>query len=329
MDLDDRPPSASSTASSSSSASPSSSSSSASLHDTLSSNSTSDSSDMEPLPSEVLTEKLLELYSQYYWQERRKIDKTDGILHLLLGEWKASRPEIFRSYLRLTPECFDALVEAIRDNSIFRNRSNNHQAPVAVQAAIALYRFGHYGNAASVMKVALTFGVSYGFVQLATSRFMSACCSEDFRFASVHWPTTAVKNNAKEEVAQVCPGWKNGWCMVDGTLVPLFQRPGIFGNTWFDRKANYSMNVQIVSTPDCTIIDYSVGLPGSAHDASAWKETNLAQNHDKLLASSEWVWADTAYPLTHWCQNVTYLQTLATIIMSHVSVSVQSIASDT
>lgn len=33
--------------------------------------------------------------------------------------------------------------------------------------------------------------------------------------------------------------------MVDGTLVPLFMRPGFFGNTWFDRKSNYSLNVQV------------------------------------------------------------------------------------
>jgi len=34
--------------------------------------------------------------------------------------------------------------------------------------------------------------------------------------------------------------------MVDGTLVPLYCRPGFFGNTWFDRKSNYSMNVSVI-----------------------------------------------------------------------------------
>ena len=84
--------------------------------------------------------------------------------------------------------------------------------------------------------------------------------------------------------------------MVDGTIVPLFMRPGLYGNVWFDRKSNYSMNVQvrallsscwffssddstylhqIVSTPDLWIIDYSTGLPGSQHDATAWEETHV------------------------------------------------------
>ena len=33
--------------------------------------------------------------------------------------------------------------------------------------------------------------------------------------------------------------------MVDGTLIPLHVRPGFFGNVFFDRKSNYSMNVQV------------------------------------------------------------------------------------
>ncbi|KAJ8580319.1 hypothetical protein M405DRAFT_890532, partial [Rhizopogon salebrosus TDB-379] len=64
-------------------------------------------------------------------------------------------------------------------------------------------------------------------------------------------------------------GWLgDGWVMVDGTLVSLYARPAFYGNTWYDRKSNYSLNVQIVSTLDLCIINYSVGLPGSQHDAT-------------------------------------------------------------
>ena len=58
-------------------------------------------------------------------------------------------------------------------------------------------------------------------------------------------------NRAKIEHAMAwvednsCPAWCNGWCMVNGTLVPLFQCPHHFGNTFFDQKSNYSMNVQV------------------------------------------------------------------------------------
>jgi hypothetical protein len=33
--------------------------------------------------------------------------------------------------------------------------------------------------------------------------------------------------------------------MVDGTLIPLFEKPGHHGEVYFDRKSNYSLNVQV------------------------------------------------------------------------------------
>lgn len=118
--------------------------------------------------------------------------------------------------------------------------------PVEAQLAIALYRFGHYGNAASTMKVALWAGVGFGTVPLVTNQVIKALCSERFRHSALQWSSAEAKETAKAWVEeQSCPAWRNGWLMVDGTLVPLFMRPGFFGNTWFDHKSNYSMNVQV------------------------------------------------------------------------------------
>ncbi|CAA7264516.1 unnamed protein product [Cyclocybe aegerita] len=269
----------------------------------FSESSTSSSSEEEGTAARDYVDQMANLYSERYLQERRPITKTQENLRLLLDDHKINHPEIFRSYLRITPACFDDLVSAIEDDEVFSNNSQNDQMPVAEQVAIALYRFGHYGNAASCMKVALHFGVGYGTVQLVTTRVMKACCSECFRAASVQWASPQAKEAAKQWVEKAsCPAWRDGWLMVDGTLVPLFCRPAFFGNVWFDRKSNYSMNVQLVSTPDCQIIDYAVGLPGSQHDASAWEETRTFQHHSQLLEDGEWVWADSAYPLQKWCQ---------------------------
>lgn len=118
--------------------------------------------------------------------------------------------------------------------------------PVAEQVAIALYCFGHYGNAASQMKVALWAGVGYGTVSLVTSQVMAATCSRHFRHSSLKWTNDKAKETAKAWVESIsCPTWHNGWLMVDGSLVPLFLHPAFFGNTWFDQKSNYSLNVQV------------------------------------------------------------------------------------
>ena len=55
--------------------------------------------------------------------------------------------------------------------------------------------------------------------------------------------------------------------------------------------------MQLISTPDLCIIDYGVGLPGSQHDATAWAETRIPNEHATLLEEQEWVWGDSAYPL--------------------------------
>lgn len=118
--------------------------------------------------------------------------------------------------------------------------------PVDAQLAIVLYCFGHYGSAISTTMVALWAGIGYGTVHLFTNHVMKAICHEDFRQAALYWPSGAEKEGAKQWVEEnSCHAWCNGWVMVDGTLVPLYSYPGYFGNSWYDRKSNYSLNVQV------------------------------------------------------------------------------------
>ena len=55
---------------------------------------------------------------------------------------------------------------------------------------------------------------------------------------------------------------------------------------------------QIVSLPNLQIIDFSFGHTGSTHDSSAWEATGLAQNREELMEENEWIWADSAYPVS-------------------------------
>lgn len=48
--------------------------------------------------------------------------------------------------------------------------------------------------------------------------------------------------------------------MVDGTLIPLYEKPSYYEKTFFNRKMNYSISVQIINTPNCQIIDYATGF---------------------------------------------------------------------
>ncbi|CAK5263862.1 unnamed protein product, partial [Mycena citricolor] len=109
----------------------------------------------------------------------------------------------------------------------------------------------HFGNAASLQKVANWAGVGKGTVTLVTRRVLTAILRPDFMSETVRLPTPVEKEKAKAWVeAHSCRAWRNGWCMVDGTLVPLADRPYFYGESYFDRKSNYSLNIQIISLPN-------------------------------------------------------------------------------
>ena len=77
-------------------------------------------------------------------------------------------------------------------------------------------------------------------------RVMQACCNEQFHCVVMCWLTDEEIEAAKSWVEEnSCSAWCEGWLMVDGTLVPMFQQPHHFGNAYFDRKSNYSENVQV------------------------------------------------------------------------------------
>ena len=70
-----------------------------------------------------------------------------------------------------------------------------------------------------------------------------------------------------------CQVWCNEYCMVDGTLIPLFEKPSFFGEAYFDQKSNYSLNVQLITLPNHRIIDYVIEHYGSAHNSIVFKNS--------------------------------------------------------
>jgi hypothetical protein len=167
-------------------------------------------------------------------------------LYLVLAQFKANNLKWFCQNLHFSPRTFDALLTMIKNHPVFSNNSHSPQIPVCDQLAITLFRLGHDGNAASVSAVVQWAGVSSGAVVKCTRRVMVAFLV--LHDVAVHWPTDEEKERAKEWVESVsCAEWHDGFCMVDGTLIPLSQKPGHHGEAYFDRKSNYSFNVQVMS----------------------------------------------------------------------------------
>jgi DDE superfamily endonuclease len=241
--------------------------------------------------------------------------KKSSQLHLL-EHWRNDNLDQYRRKVRVDPNTFDGIVDKIRNDDSFYNDSNVPQAPVEVQLAIFLYRAGHYGNAASPEAIGQWAGVSPGTVVNCTNRVMMALLALHDEY--VHFPTAEEKESAKAWVEEkVCPEWRDGYLMVDGTKLPLFQRPGLHGDAWFDKNRSYSLDCQVRShvfvccnltchqltiLPDSLIImDYGLGHTGSVHDSTAFRNTLMFKEHERILAPGEWIWADSAYPAETWC----------------------------
>lgn len=188
------------------------------------------------------------MYSCRYETARNTLPRAPGFLPHVLHAYKSTRPDKFREQLRVNPSTFDRLVARLEADPVFANNSDNAQMPVEEQVAIALYRFGHYGNAASLQEVANWAGCGKGTVDLVTRRVMTAILRPDFLDEYVRHPTPAEKEKAKDWVeSHSCRAWRKGWCMVDGTLVPFDERPFWYGESYYDRKCNYSLNIQVCS----------------------------------------------------------------------------------
>jgi hypothetical protein len=180
----------------------------------------------------------------------------------VLSVTKIKYPDHFRQILRVTPYTFDRITAKICTDPVFINHSHCEQHPVNVQLAVTLYRFGHSGNAAGQSAVARWAGVGHGTVSLMTRRVMTAILRPDFMAEAVRFPTAEEKEAAKSWVeARSCKAWRGGWCLVDGTLIPLYDRPHWYGESYFDRKCNYSLNIQVRSSTIIVTLHFYC-LPG-------------------------------------------------------------------
>ncbi|KIO04350.1 hypothetical protein M404DRAFT_127669 [Pisolithus tinctorius Marx 270] len=155
-------------------------------------------------------------------------------------------PHLFRKCLRVDPPIFDCILDQISGHTIFQSNSENRQLAVAVQLAIFLFRAEHYGNAVSPEDVAQWASVSVGSVVNCMNRVMVAILDEHDRFINILSEDLQEMERARVFTeSHTCSAWRNGVFAADGSSIPLFEKPHIFGETFYDRKSRYSLNCQV------------------------------------------------------------------------------------
>jgi hypothetical protein len=202
-----------------------------------------------------LIDRLFNHWDQHLQATAEEIQLTRVLQHLppvprapqiqLLDDHRVHRPHLFRKAVRVNPSTFDKLVGLIEDHPVFHNNSNYPQLAPATQLAIFLNRAGHYGNRAGPDDLADWVGKSTGTIENCTNRVMVAILDHHDKVFGPPTEEDVEEAKAYVEYATECPEWRDGILTGDGTMFPLYQRPGLHGDAWFDRKSNYSINAQV------------------------------------------------------------------------------------
>ncbi|KAE8239470.1 hypothetical protein A4X13_0g8187 [Tilletia indica] len=194
---------------------------------------------------------------------------------------------------------FYAIVELIKGHSVFDvSDPRRPGASPAEQASVAFYWFGRFGNGGGVVDVAFVCGCSEGSVVAFSRRVTEALY--DMRQQVLCWASEQEKADAKAWVAErtKCVEFSRGWSMVDGSLFPLAFKPGRSAHhrEYFDRKSNYSLNVQLVVLPTTLrIIDFVAGYKGSTQDSRAFAASDVVKNSGLYLDQGDFIWIDGGY----------------------------------
>jgi hypothetical protein len=155
--------------------------------------------------------------------------------HFFLQSFSLMAETEFRQLFRTSRQGFLAVLEQIETHPVFTNSSTCSQTAPAWQLAVALCRLGSNGTGASVGKMQAIFGIGMGTVGLFTNRVITALLAVKRRW--VAWPDAERRSEIgrvmKQEGFPGCVGF------IDGTTIPLSQKPKIDGEVYFDRKKRY------------------------------------------------------------------------------------------
>ncbi|KAH9104417.1 hypothetical protein AeMF1_019500 [Aphanomyces euteiches] len=114
-------------------------------------------------------------------------------------------------------------------------------------------------------------GIGFGTVREYTLRIIS--CLVFLSRREIQWPN----NNERRSLAQYhaeSHGFRDCILATDGTHVVLHRKPSLYGEVYFSRKKEYSMNVMLTVDPSRQIRHVIVGWPGSVHDSTVWSSSD-------------------------------------------------------
>jgi DDE superfamily endonuclease len=200
---------------------------------------------------------------------------------------------------RMMPQSFWALVELLEqkgDGDYWGQRSagplgGNTGRPVFQQVAVALYVLGSAGG--SLERTRMTLNIGKGTIQSYLWRTVNLLATMSCEY--VLWPTAELRRQQRvqnhDDVFGNCVGY------LDGSEIPLRDRPLKDPEAYFSRKKVYGFNLQAICNQKGEFIYAFAGCTASTHDSTAFKASIFYQRRGELMSNDEYIAADKAYQL--------------------------------
>ena len=158
-------------------------------------------------------------------------------------------PTNFKQLFRTEYSSYLHLVNLIKNHSVFQNSSQNQQRDPAMQLAVALARFGSNGNGTAIAHLQTIFHIGHGTILSYTNRVIEALLSLKDELLS--WPDKQQRLESSQVMQQ--EGFPGCVGFVDGTTIPLSQKPALHGEVYFDCKKRCTATLEVPLIKPCCL----------------------------------------------------------------------------
>jgi hypothetical protein len=209
-------------------------------------------------------------------------------------------PRAMLRHVRVTRETFNKVVKEIASTEVFEHYSERQiGTPIWKMTAVALMRFGHFGNAASIAAYSDMCGISPTTIVNWTDRIIAALIELMTKW--IVWPNSAARkkmctDNEKTFGIPNCVG------IIDGTMAYLGTAPHVQGHAFWTRKCRYAFNVQLIVDTHKRILAVGVGAVGSTHDIKAFKMMPQYKKYQDYFDAAQFLLSDLGYRLLRMLQ---------------------------
>lgn len=214
----------------------------------------------------------------------------------------------FKTHFRLSRDTFERTCQRLSTVNAY----NNLKGPTPNLEKELLMFLWYIGNLESFRSMADRFGTSKGSFHSSITRVSSSLTS--IMAEVIRWLTSQAElNETSQTFGENCQ-FQNVLGALDGSHIPI-NAPKHQPQAYFNRKKFYSVVLLACCNANMEFTYVWTGNPGSTHDATVLRMSDLFQNSDGKIPVGFVILGDSAFPLLQWlitpfrdCGNLTEQQ---------------------